>query len=53
MSVFYTGHCWRPALEQAGLPSGATGERLLAMNVPAFIMPGDDALTRSRRLPTE
>lgn len=24
--------------------SGATGEQLMAMNVPAFIMPGDDAL---------
>ena len=26
------------------LPSGATGEQLTAINVPAFIMPGDDAL---------
>jgi pimeloyl-ACP methyl ester carboxylesterase len=26
------------------LPSGATGEQLSAINVPAFIMPGDDAL---------
>lgn len=26
------------------LPSGATGEQLAAINVPAFIMPGDDAL---------
>lgn len=25
------------------MPSGATGEELLAMNLPAFIMPGDDA----------
>lgn len=26
------------------LPPGATGEQLIAMKVPAFIMPGDDAL---------
>lgn len=26
------------------LPSGATGEQLTAINVPAFVMPGDDAL---------
>ncbi|MGH8635058.1 MAG: alpha/beta fold hydrolase [Burkholderiales bacterium] len=26
------------------LPSGATGEQLAAIDVPAFIMPGDDAL---------
>jgi pimeloyl-ACP methyl ester carboxylesterase len=26
------------------LPSGATGEQLTAIDVPAFIMPGDDAL---------
>lgn len=26
------------------MPSGVTGEQLMAMNVPAFIMPGDDAL---------
>jgi len=26
------------------LPSGATGEQLAAISVPAFIMPGDDAL---------
>jgi len=26
------------------LPSGASGEQLTAINVPAFIMPGDDAL---------
>ena len=25
------------------MPPGATGEQLMAMNVPAFIMPGDDA----------
>ncbi len=25
------------------MPSGATGEQLLAMSMPAFIMPGDDA----------
>lgn len=25
------------------MPSGATGEELQAMNLPAFIMPGDDA----------
>jgi hypothetical protein len=25
------------------MPSGATGEELLAMKLPAFIMPGDDA----------
>ncbi|MGH8649564.1 MAG: hypothetical protein ACREUP_09705 [Burkholderiales bacterium] len=26
------------------LPSGATGEQLTAIDVPAFIMPGDDSL---------
>jgi hypothetical protein len=26
------------------MPSGATGEQLMAMNVPVFIMPGDDVL---------
>lgn len=26
------------------MPPGATGEQLMAMNVPAFIMPGDDVL---------
>ena len=26
------------------MPSGATGEQLMAMQVPAFVMPGDDAL---------
>jgi len=34
----------RDGLFHDTLPSGATAEQLLAMNVPAFVMPGDDAL---------
>jgi pimeloyl-ACP methyl ester carboxylesterase len=33
----------RDALFNDTMPSGATGEQLLAMTMPAFIMPGDDA----------
>jgi len=34
----------RDSLFSDTLPPGATGEQLVAMNVPAFIMPGNDAL---------
>lgn len=33
----------RDNLFSDAMPSGATGPQLMAMNVPAFIMPGDDA----------
>lgn len=36
--------CSRNHLFGDAMPSGATGEQLLAMNVPAFIMAGDDSL---------
>ena len=34
----------RDSLFTDAMPSGATSEQLIEMNVPAFIMPGDDAL---------